>query len=363
MDSNDGRQRSFTELAHALQLDLQCPAPGTASALAANEPTYAPVDGDSFYQVCRDGERTAHLTRLAGRLLGAGCDARAATDLCLGWNHRNEPPLPEEKVRATVASIARTNARNHPPSEDPSTPLFDLRTASVARFLDREAPPREWVLEDCLPYGRAALLVATGGTGKSQLVLQLAYDVATGRQRFSPWAPGKTGSVLILSAEDEEEELHRRFRRLAHEDMASADGADVMAALRKNFFVVPRVGENNLMTRDAGREIERTTYVDRLAKTVSEMQDLRLIVIDPVSRFRGGDENAADDTTRFVEAIEHLVKQTGAAVLAVHPHEQVEFVVRRRIDPGRLAGLECAGRRCSPSFEFELRHVNPARQW
>lgn len=62
----------------------------------------------------------------------------------------------------------------------------------------------------------------------------------------------------------------------------------------------------------------RTDYVERLCATVKELPDLKLIIIDPASRFRGGNENTAEDATRFVEALELIVKTTGATVLVLH---------------------------------------------
>ena len=79
------------------------------------------------------------------------------------------------------------------------------------------------------------------------------------------------------------------------------------------------------MTRNDGKEVRPTGLVERLAKTIAPLTDLRLIVIDPAARFRGGEENAAEDTTRFVEAIETLAKRTGAAVLVVHHTNKVSM--------------------------------------
>ena len=166
--------------------------------------------------------------------------------------------------------------------------------------------------------GKTALLVAPGGTGKSQFVLQLAYDIATGHQRFSPWAPIKAGQVLIIGAEDEEEEYQRRFARLLEAHALACDANDYIAALGENLYIVSRVGEDNLLTRARGKEVSQTGLDERIAKTVGPLSNLRLIVLDPVSRFRGGEENAAEDTTRFVEVAEKLAKQTGAALLLVH---------------------------------------------
>ena len=88
--------------------------------------------------------------------------------------------------------------------------VFDLNEARVDRFLTHDPPSRRWLLEDCLPLGKVGLLVAPGGTGKSQLALQIAVAVATGGEVADWWQVGEKGRVLALFAEEDEEELHRR---------------------------------------------------------------------------------------------------------------------------------------------------------
>jgi hypothetical protein len=59
-----------------------------------------------------DGQRTHELTRRAGCCLGQQHMTESETvAACLAWNRYNTPPLPEEKVRATVASIAKSEMR------------------------------------------------------------------------------------------------------------------------------------------------------------------------------------------------------------------------------------------------------------
>ena len=59
-----------------------------------------------------DGERTHELTRRAGWCLGpANMTELQATEACLGWNRYNTPPLPDEKILSTVASIARAETK------------------------------------------------------------------------------------------------------------------------------------------------------------------------------------------------------------------------------------------------------------
>jgi len=187
---------------------------GPTIATVANATLYSPVIGEDFFRVCRDTERTPHLTRIAGYFIGRGMDQATATEFCLSWNARNDPPMDRSKVSDTVASLFRTHARNHPIDHDPGTPLFDMAAARVDRFLDADPPARRWVLTDCLPLGKVGLLVAPGGTGKSQLALQLAIAVATGTGLADWWTVGERGPVLALFAEEDEEELHRRLRAI-----------------------------------------------------------------------------------------------------------------------------------------------------
>jgi len=198
------------------------------------------------------------------------------------------------------------------------TPLFSIDAYRAGRFIGKEPPPRRWLFKNVLPFGKVGIIVAPGGTGKSQALMQIGVSAVTGSPLFGVWEVGETGSVLMLLAEDDEEEIHRRLNNVIGQLALSGDIAAI-AALRKNLILKSMVGENNLMTEtNQSREVQQTIYVDRLIATAAQIPDLKLIVIDPASRFRGGDENAAQDTTRFVEAIELLAQATGATILIAH---------------------------------------------
>ena len=65
-----------------------------------------------------DGQRTHELTRRAGWCLGARNMTEGETvAACLEWNQFNTPPLPDEKVRSTVASIAKAEAKKRQAEE------------------------------------------------------------------------------------------------------------------------------------------------------------------------------------------------------------------------------------------------------
>ena len=274
---------------------------------------------------CKDGERTNHLTVLAGKLIQRGHRFDVVVALAHGWNRQNDPPLPDHKVESTCEGIWNTHQRNHPADEgdaaDPERPLFDIGSARTSDLLRQNPPPRRWLLEKCLPYGKVGAIVAPGGTGKSQLLIQLGVSVATGLPFLGHWKVAEPGGVLILAAEDDMEELHRRLHKTIGEVSACyKDDVGLFNRVERNLYVRSMVAEDNLMTRAVGRgqEVQTTNYVSRLVLTAKQIPDLKLIIIDPASRFRGGDENSAQDTTRFVEALERAREQTSATVLVAH---------------------------------------------
>lgn len=198
-------------------------------------------------------------------------------------------------------------------------PLFSIDACRAARYLATEPPPMKWLLVNTLPAGVVGILVAPGGTGKSWYLIQLGVSIATGMPLARTWEVGEVGSVLMFLAEDDTTQIQRRLHHLVN--ALSADQyLSIREKLHGNLIIASRVAENNLLTSGSSysREVELTELVDRIIVTASQIPDLKLIVIDPVSRFRGGDENAAQDTSRFVEALEKISKATGAAVIAAH---------------------------------------------
>ncbi|MBF0295431.1 MAG: AAA family ATPase [Magnetococcales bacterium] len=202
-----------------------------------------------------------------------------------------------------------------PPDEQPRPELAFVPQSCAARGWDRSEPePRRWVIQDVLPVGRVGGLFGAGGAGKSRLIGSAAVSIASGVQWLG-FPVIEPGAVLIVAGEDEAEEFHRRIR-LAINHLPQ----DRQKLAWDRIFFESRIGQDSLLTttNPASREVERTAFLDRLIEAAKLIPDLRLIVLDPLSRFRGGDENASQDITRIVEAAEHLAKETGAAVLLVH---------------------------------------------
>lgn len=267
-------------------------------------------------------EPCEHIEKIADLCVRRGYNFNDIVNLCLDVNSKLLWQTDENEITGWCYSIQNEKNRENGIAGVGSDfqPMFSIKSARIDNFIDKEPPVREWVFTGCLPLGKAGLLVAKGGTGKSQFALQLGISVATGETFIQGWPVGKAGKCLVLAAEDETEELHRRIRessRVLAEN--SPDAVEFNKRLRENLFVKSLVGMNNLMTTtEWSKEVTETDFREKLTNTILGIGRVRLIIIDPASRFRGGQENSAEDTTRFVETIERLVQSTGATVLVIH---------------------------------------------
>lgn len=318
----------WDDLAARLGLSTQ-PAHAAILPHQPRTPKAASGDIESLLKTpCKDGERTAHLTTLIGTLLAARRTPEQALAQCHQWNAQNIEPLDDQKVIDTFASILSLDQSNHPErylAESQATPLLPLAAGRIDHFLSASPPPRKWLLNETIVLGKAGAIVAPGGSSKSQWLLQLAVAVATGLPVADHWHVSQPGNVIVLSAEDDEDEIHRRLKRIA--DHLTADGHDLAAlGITKRLRVFSTIGIETLLTRrSASGEVSATAIAERIALMADEFKDVRLIVLDPASRFRGGEENSNEDATRFVEVLEFLAKRTGASVLIAHHTSKASY--------------------------------------
>lgn len=277
---------------------------------------------------CQDGERTRHLLVLAGKLLAAGMPPALARELCHQWNVGNVEALDLDKVDRTFDSIFASDQRNHPERHlmaQKGLPLFDLSAGRIDDYLSTDPAPRRWLLKDLVVLGKAGAVVAPGGSSKSQWLLQLAVGVASGIPVADHWEVGETGSVLVFSAEDDHDEIHRRIKRVVTHLHLSGHQAQLVD-LKKRLFIFPTIGHDTRLTKSQpSGEVGPTAVVDRIKAMADGLQDVKLIILDPASRFRGGEENSNEDATRFVEALETLAHATGATVLIAHHTNKVSY--------------------------------------
>ncbi len=194
---------------------------------------------------------------------------------------------------------------------------IDLDSARACHLLRLEPKPQRYVVEGMIPEPVAAAIVAPGSTGKSFWLMQLAACVATGTPFFGHAIP-TPGGVLMLGAEDDQDEFARRLHAIA-KAYGWAEWRGEHGLLGQNFYPVSRLGLDNRLTEKAeGNITHRAQWIQAIIDAALEIENLRLIILDPVSRFRSGDENENEAATKFVEALETIRRATGVTVICAH---------------------------------------------
>lgn len=260
------------------------------------------------------GERNITAFKVAARLREFGLSEPVVLDRTLLWNETVEPPLDADEIETTVKSAFRSAtgawggasalADFEPveilePAKKPRAPIFALDFDEVAATaLDHVADP---LVEGLLDKEANSTLYGDSNSGKTFLMLDIAYHIATGR----PWQGRAVAKGLVVY-------------------IAAEGGTGIrkrIAALKRHYggekvpFVLVPCPVNMLngkadmpqllaLIREAeGRHGEKAT----------------LVVIDTLSRaLAGGDENASTDMGGFIRNVDMLRAQTRAHVAIIH---------------------------------------------
>ena len=187
-----------------------------------------------------------------------------------------------------------------PPAPSPvQSPRVVLVPAS-----DIEPEKVKWIWPGVIASGRITGLVGYPGLGKSQVAIDLAATVSTGR----PWPGGvpngSTGSVIILSAEDDAGDTI--VPRLI------AAGADRAAV---HFVKVVKANDG------VERAFSLADDLERLEKE-QDLQQVRLLIVDPITAYLGGksdrvNRNRGPDVRTFQDSLTAFAGRHDLGVLAI----------------------------------------------
>ena len=165
-------------------------------------------------------------------------------------------------------------------------------------------PPRcEYVIPGMMP-GTVGSLVSPGGSGKSFWALQLAHQVACGKNLLGfpddTWVKG--GRVAYLSVEDSTAVLWERLYSLGAR--LSPEERDMCAER----IVLEDLTPHN---PDLSDGIWRAA-IERLAK------DMTLVILDTLRMFHSKDENSSEHMSVIMGILRAIAAKTGASILYLH---------------------------------------------
>jgi hypothetical protein len=186
-----------------------------------------------------------------------------------------------------------------------SKPSGGLITVCAA---DVEPEHVEWLVDQSFPLGMLAVIGGQPGLGKSQISINLAAGVTTGKGLPGTGGFTNLGSVIILANEDD---AARTIR-----PRLDAAGADI-----SKVHIVQGVARE-------GAEVD----MFQLDADISDLRD-RLIIVDPPSAYLGMkvDSYKDSDVRRVLMPLGNLAQETGAMILLiVHLNKRTDGGAQQR---------------------------------
>ncbi len=203
---------------------------------------------------------------------------------------------------------------------DKLTPLT-WEESSVRRLVLTAPPPPTPLFSNLIPEGGVGMISGPGAVGKSFLLLHLSFSLATGKD-WGIFKPTTAKRVLYLGGEDPEYELHRRCFLIAQR-INCADDPNLLNNLAVR-SVAGRVGPL-LEVKDGN--VRTSANYDWLCKSLDslayENRKIEVLILDPLSRFYGLNENDNTQATAWISCLERLESKYDLTVHYAH-HESRE---------------------------------------
>lgn len=182
-----------------------------------------------------------------------------------------------------------------------------------------EAKEMEWLIEGVLPIGVPMMLAAVGGIGKSYKTLEMALRLCASvmgitESRVLGGPIVSYGNVAVFSAEDSYDSIHRRLNAI--------DPSFSRNTAKYSAFVVPmsEVGGTRPILKTTNDGFVVTDFYYDMKKQLSEIPDLKFIVIDPLQAFVEGDISSSNEFAQavFNRCLIPMATELKATILVVH---------------------------------------------
>jgi RecA-family ATPase len=182
-------------------------------------------------------------------------------------------------------------------------------------YLSRDMPlcDRKWLIGERVPMRNVTLLSGDGGVGKTVVLMQLAAATVLGKDWLG--MRPSVGPVQYFGAEDDSDELRRRFENIAKHYCATWE--DLFdAGLRTLSFA----GTDALLGKpDRDGIITATPLLTRLHEAAIALKP-KLIIIDPAADVFAGKEIDRAQVRQFISLLRAIAIAVDCAViLAAHP--------------------------------------------
>lgn len=181
------------------------------------------------------------------------------------------------------------------------TETAEMSQIVLTRVSDVAAKPVTWLWSPYLAVGKVTILAGHPGLGKSQLTAFVAAKVTIGSPLPNSAHPTPSGSVIMLSCEDDIADTIRPRLEAVCADLAKVH---ILEAVRD------KKGERRLFSLKQD--------MARLEEAINRVTDVRLVIVDPVTAYLDGtDTHKTSDVRAALAPLQEFAMRRGVAILAV----------------------------------------------
>jgi hypothetical protein len=200
-------------------------------------------------------------------------------------------------------------------------PVSERVTEQTLEFAyEGDVPEIEWLVDGLFQHGRGGMFAAAGGTGKGFLLLDMAVKVASiphaGYDAAPPLVLGhqvkRHGRVVLLSAEDARDEIHRRSREM-HPSLAR----DVLRRIHPRPYP-DMIGKTPHLFIEKDNELRPTEEYTELMADLKAMDGLELVIMDPLQAFFAADLTTNVMSQNVAHIVDQMAIELGCTVIAAH---------------------------------------------
>ena len=238
----------------------------------------------------------ARLSRLPGAMRNGKCQSLVATNIgCASW----------------------LEWIDHIEGFDDDLPQIH----SARDIFDNPAPEPPPIIEGILRKGAKMICTGDSKSGKTCLLTNLAICISEGWD----WLGHNCmqGRVLYINLEVMQSDFETRYKSIykAYGKPASEQGKD-------NFEWWNLRGKVETLEKLAPKIIRRCRNQNYLA-----------IIVDPIYKVNGGDENNAEAIGKFCALFDKIAEETGASMIYVHHHAKGSQGAKKAMDRGSGSGV------------------------
>ena len=192
---------------------------------------------------------------------------------------------------------------------------------SAREMLKDPTPEPPEIIKDILRKGAKMMVTGDSKSGKTCLLTNLAICFSEGWE----WLGHKCaqGKVLYINMEVMQSDFEARYLSIY-----KAYGKPISEKGKDNFEYWNLRGKAQPLEKLAPKIIKRCRNQNYIA-----------IIVDPIYKVQGGDENSAEAIGRFCALFDQIAEETGAAMIYVHHHAKGLQGAKKAMDRSSGSGV------------------------